>query len=157
VAPADDAGHDLGGADIVRLDRARWPVERLFKRLNQLLQAPTIRAPSRAGAEATVRARLVAWALQERLAARVHAALASGVPVAVSRPASLWRIADLSLRTLAQTVRGTWTVAHVMACLPRLARFLRAPPRRRFQQAASVGDWLAAHPGRAVSPEEVAA
>ena len=60
-------------ADVVRLYRARWQVELLFKRLKQLLRAHTVRAATRAGAEATVRALLVAWALQERLAAAVRA------------------------------------------------------------------------------------
>ena len=144
-------------ADIVRLYRARWQVELLFKRLKQLLRAQAIRATSRAAAEATVRALLVAWALQERVAATVQAEMAAVAPVDPARPVSLWRVAEVSLRTLAQTVRGTWTVAHLMACLPRLARFLRDTPRRRPQQAATVRDWLAAHPGRAAVPEEVAA
>ena len=144
-------------AEVVRLYRARWQVELLFKRLKQLLRAHTIRATSRAAAEATVRALLVAWALQERLAATVQAATAAVTPAAVTRPVSLWRVADLSVSTLAQAVRGHWTVAHLVACLPRLARYLCDTPRRRPQQAAAVRAWLAAHPGRAVIPEEAAA
>ena len=146
-------------ADVVRLYRARWQVELFFKRLKQLLQAQAIRATSRAAGEATVRAVLVAWALQERLAARVQAVLATVRPTDPARPVSLWRVAQISLTTLAQTVRGTWTVAHLEACLPRLARFLRDTPRQRPQQAADVRDWLVAHPGRASlpEPEEVAA
>jgi hypothetical protein len=104
-----------------------------------------------------VRARLVAWALQERLAGRLQAALATVAPPDPARPVSLWRVAHLGLTTLAQTVRGSWTAAHLVACLPRLARFLRDTPRRRPQQAATVRDWLAAHPGRMAIPEEVAA
>jgi hypothetical protein len=146
-------------ADVVRLYRARWQVELLFKRLKQLLQAQAIRATSRAAGEATVRAVLVAWALQERLAARVQAVLATVTPPDPARPVSRWRVAHISLTTVAQTVRGSWTVAHLMACLPRLARFLCDTPRRRQQQATTVRDWLVAHPGRAVlpEPEEVAA
>jgi hypothetical protein len=143
--------------DVVRLYRARWQVELLFKRLKQLLRAQAIRATARAGAEATVRALLVAWALQERVAATIQAEVAAVAPTEATRPVSLWRVAEVSLRTLVTTVRGTWTVAQLRACLPRLARFLRDTPRRRHQQAASVRDWLAAHPGRAVLPEEVAA
>lgn len=146
-------------ADVVRLYRARWQVELLFKRLKQLLHAHTIRATARAGAEATVRAVLVAWALQERLAGRLQVALATVTPSDPARPVSLWRVAKLSLTTLTTTVRGTWTVAQLEACLPRLRRFLCDTPRRRPQQAASVRTWLATHPGRAVIPErdEVAA
>lgn len=144
-------------ADIVQLYRARWQVELLFKRLKQLLRAHTIRATTRAGAEGTVRALLVAWVLQERLAARVQAEVAALAPAEVTRPLSLWRVADVSLRTLAHTVRGCWSIAHLLACLPRLTRCLRDTPRRRPQQAATVRDWLAAHPGRVALPQEVAA
>jgi hypothetical protein len=112
----------------------------------------------------------VAWALTERLAARVQdelvavapateapAAHATEAPAAGSRPVSLWRVAEVSLRTLAPTVHGTWTLAHLLGCLPRLARFLRDTPRRRRQQAATIRDWGAAHPGRMAGPEEIAA
>ena len=97
----------------MRLYRARWQVELLFKRLKQLLRAHTIRAATRAAAEATVRALLVAWALQERLAATVRAEVAAVAPADPARPVSLWRVAEVSLRTLAQAVRGSWTVAHL--------------------------------------------
>jgi Transposase DDE domain len=140
-------------ADVVRLYRARWQVELLFKRLKQLLAGAAIRARTRAAAEATVRALLVAWALAERMAAGLRAAL----PADPARPVSGWRLAQVSLATLAQAVRGHWTVAHLRACLPRLARFLTDAPRRRAQQAATVRAWLDAHPGRATAPEAVAA
>jgi len=143
--------------DTVQLYQARWQVELLFKRMKQLLRAHTIRARTRAAAEATVRALLVAWALQERLAATTQTALAVLRPADPARPESLWRVAQVSLITLAQAVRGRWTLAHLHACLPRLARFLCDTPRRRPQQAATVRNWLEAHPGRAPVPEEVAA
>jgi Transposase DDE domain len=147
-------GRGWSAADAVALYRARWRVELLFKRLKQLLRAHTIRATTPAAAEATVRALLVAWALQERVAATVQAALAAPDP---ARPVSLWRVAHLSLATLAQAVRGHWTLAHLHACLPRLARYLRDTPRRRPQQAATVRAWLDAHPSRATVLEAVAA
>ena len=140
-------------ADIVRLYRARWQVEVLFKRMKQLLRAHTIRARTRAAAEATVRALLVAWALAERAAAGVRGAL----PADPARPLSLWRVAQLSLTTLAQAVHGDWTRAHLHACLPRLARFLGDTPRRRPQQAATVQTWLDAHPGLATASQQIAA
>ena len=144
-------------ADIVRLYRARWQVELLFKRLKQVLHQQTIRARTRAAAEATVRAGLVAWALQERVAAMVQAGMAAGRPTDPARPMSLWRVAQLSLGTLASVVRGVWTQAHLHACLPRLARFLCDTPRRRPQQATTIRAWLETHPGRAMVPDEVAA
>lgn len=140
-------------ADIVRLYRARWQVELLFKRLKQLLRVQVIRARTRVAAEATVRALLVAWARQERVAAAARAAL----PVDPARPLSLWRVAHLSLVTLATAVRGAWTLARLHACLPRLARFLGDTPRRRPQQAATGRAWLETHPGRTAAAHQVAA
>jgi hypothetical protein len=144
-------------ADVVRLYRARWQVELFFKRLKQLLRTHPIRATTRAAAEAIVRAMLVAWVLQERLAATVQAAVAAVAPADPTRPVSLWRVATVSLTTLAQAVRGSWTVADLVACLPRLVRFVCDTPRRRPQQAATARAWLAAHPGRVAVPQEVAA
>ena len=73
-------------ADIVRLYRARWQVELLFKRLKQLLRAHTIRARTRAAAEATVRALLVAWALAERAGGDGRAGGAAGRPGPPAEP-----------------------------------------------------------------------
>jgi len=140
-------------ADIVRLYRARWQVELLFKRLKQLLAGAAIRARTRAAAEATVRALLVAWALQERVAAGLRDAW----PADPARPVSGWRVAQVSLTSLAQMVRGAWTLAHLRACLPRLARFLTDAPRRRAQQAATVCAWLVAPPDPSAVPQAVAA
>jgi hypothetical protein len=141
--------------DILRLYRARWQVELLFKRLKQVLRVQAIRNRMRAAAEATVRALLVAWALQEAQAAALQAALPVGA--GARRPASLWRLAHLSLATLAQQVRGGWTAARLAVCLPRLGRFLCDSPRRREQQAASVAAWLAEHPGLDLRPRQEAA
>ena len=143
-------------ADIVRLYRARWQIELVFKRFKQLLAGAAIRARRRAAVEATVRALLVAWALQEAVAGEVRAVLAT-LADAVARPASSWLLAQLSLATLRQQVRGHWTLARLRACLPQLARFLCSSPRRRTQQEASVRAWLERHPGRPVAAHQVAA
>lgn len=140
-------------SEIVRLYRARWQVELLFKRLKQTLRAHTIRAKTRRTAEATVRALLVAWALAERVAAAARTA----TPDDPLRPVSLWRVAHLSLVTLAHAVRGGWTLARLHAALPRLQRFLTDTPRRRPQQAALLRAWLVTHPGRATIAHHVAA
>ena len=100
-----------------------------------------------------MRALRVAGALAERAAAGGRGAL----PADPARPLSRWRVAQLSLTTLAQAVHGDWTLAHLHACLPRLARFLGATPRRRPQQAATVQTWLDAHPGRATASQQIAA
>ena len=61
----DHLGGRLGPADVLRLYRARWQVELVFKRMKQLLRFNQLRSTNRTTVEATVRALLVAWALQE--------------------------------------------------------------------------------------------
>lgn len=52
-------------ADVLRLYRARWHVELVLKRMKQLLRFNQLRSTHRTTVEATVRALLVAWALQK--------------------------------------------------------------------------------------------
>lgn len=129
-------------SDVLRLYRARWQIELVFKPIKQLLRVADLRCRDREGAEATVRALLVAWALQEQTAAAVRALLPSGARDPTG-PASGWRLADLSVATLRVQVRGGWTVARVRQCLPRLVRFLVSSPRKRRQQEADIRQWLA--------------
>jgi Transposase DDE domain len=128
-------------SEVLRLYQARWQVELLFKRLKQLLRVADLRCRERAAVEATVQALLVAWALQEQVAAEVRAQLPSGARDP-QHPASSWLLAGLSVQTLQQQVRGSWTVARLHACLPRLIRFLVSSPRKRRQQEADVRHWL---------------
>src|SRR6266704_4978426 len=52
-------------ADVLYVYRARWQVELVFKKMKQLLRLNQIRSKHRTSVEATVRALLIAWALQE--------------------------------------------------------------------------------------------
>jgi hypothetical protein len=128
--------------DVLRLYRARWQVELLFKRLKQLLRVVDLRCRERAAVEASVRALLVAWALQEQLTNEVRALLPSGASDP-TQPASSWLLAGLSVLTLRDQVRGRWTVERLRVCLPRLVRFLVSSPRKRRQQEADIRQWLA--------------
>ena len=128
--------------ELLWLYRARWQVELLFKRMKQLLQLGRIRATSQAGAEATIRALLVAWLLQEQTSRELHALLPRYTP-SLGEPDSLmpstavvssWTVVVLSLETLRQQVVGRWSEARVRECLPRLRRFLVSRSRRRHQE-----------------------
>lgn len=130
-------------SEVLRLYRARWQVELLFKRLKQQLRVADLRCQRADPLEASVRALLVAWALQEQVAAELRADLPCG-----SRDphqgASSWLLVGLSVQTLREQVRGRWTLARLRACLPRLVRFLVSSPRKRRQQEAEVRAWLQA-------------
>lgn len=139
---------DWTRADVLRLYRARWAVELVFKRMKQLLRCNQVRSTHRTAVEATIRALLIAWALQEEVGADLHRclrALTSPTPVVISR----WLTTSLGLDTLRQQVQSTWSQARLRVCLPRLRRFLCSRPRRRTHQETVVRTWLE---GRALRP-----
>jgi len=127
--------------EVLRLYQARWQIELVFKRIKQLLQVADLRSKQREQVEATVRTLLIAWVLQEQLTAELRALLPSGARSPTS-PASSWLLASLSVATLREQVRGSWTAARLRACLPQLLRFLLSSPRRREQQEAAIHQWL---------------
>ena len=135
------AAHDWPATEIVRLYQARWQIELVFKRIKQLLRVAPLRGKCPQTVEPTIRALLVAWALEEQVAAEVRALLPSGARSPTS-PASSWLLAGLSVQTLRQQVRGTWTLARIQTCLARLVRFLVSSPRKRRQQEAEIRHWL---------------
>jgi len=124
------AAHDWPATEIVRLYQARWQIELVFKRLKQLLRVQPIRAKRQQAVEATIRALVVAWALQEQLVAEVRALLptSSRDPHA---PASSWLLATLGVESVRTIVRGSWTLARIRTCLPLLVRLLVTSRRKR--------------------------
>jgi hypothetical protein len=127
--------------DVLRLYRARWQVELVFKRMKQLLRLNQIRSKHPTSVEATVRALLIAWALQEEAMATIRAHLPTDTPRA-PKPVSSWLLTGLGLDTLRQQVYGTWSQARVQTCLPRLRRFVVLSPRRREHQETTIRAWL---------------
>jgi hypothetical protein len=132
---------DWSASEVLRLYRARWQIELLFKRLKQQLRVANLRCRKPVALEATVRALLVAWALQEQVGSEVRALLPNGSRDP-RQPASSWLLAGLSVQTLRQQVRGRWTLARVRVCLPQLVRFLVSSPRKRCQQEAELRQWM---------------
>jgi hypothetical protein len=127
--------------DVLRLYRARWQVALVFKRMQQLLRFNQLRSTHRTTVEATVRALLVAWALQEDIGAEIQTllqALTSSRPLVISR----WSVTGLGIETLRHQVQSTWSRARLRLCLPRLQRFLCCRPRRRAHQETEVRAWL---------------
>jgi len=132
---------DWPAADVLRLYQARWQVELVFKRMKQLLRLNQLRSTHPTSVEATVRALLVAWALQEGITGELRTHLPTGTPT-TPRAVSSWGLVGLGLDTLRQQVQGTWSQPRLRACLPRLRRFLVLPPRRREHQETAVRAWL---------------
>jgi hypothetical protein len=135
--------------DVLRLYRARWQAELVYKRMKQVLNLNQIRSKQREPVEASVRLLLIAGALQEGEAAQVRRQLPRGLPpvngLAAPSPVivSSWLLTELCVELLRQQVRGQWSQARLRACLPRLQRFLCSRPRRhRVHQETDVRTWL---------------
>jgi hypothetical protein len=135
---------------ILRLYRVRWQIELLFKRIKQMLNMHQIQCKRQDSVQATIRALLVAWVLQEQHAAQIRSlllqllqsALAETIGLPVARPISSWSVSKLCLHTLRQQVLGQWSMARLRACLPRLQRFLTSKRRKRGHQETDVRHWL---------------
>lgn len=155
-------------ADVLRLYRARWQAELLYKRMQQILDAHTIRGRTARAAEATVRALLLAWVLQERdshelrtILTAIQTAAATDEPITAAVAAtpawlSSWMLATLRIHTLRHQVGGSWTAARLRSCLPRLWRFL-CTRRRRRQQETDTRRWLVDRMAQALQPQCAAA
>ena len=128
--------------DVLRRYRARWQVELVCKRMKHLLRLNQGRRTHCISVEATVRALLVAWALQDGVRVELRTLLAPGALTA-STPTSSWLLMGLRLDTLRQQVQGTWSQVWLRACLPRLRRLLMLSPRRWAHQETVVRAWLA--------------
>ena len=150
VLVATTLAADWALPDVLRLYRARWQVELVFKRMKQLLRFNQLRSTHRTTVEATVRALLIAWALQDGIVAELRARLptAQSSAQAGAQPdaqlvVSTWSLVGLGLETLRQQVQHRWSLAQLQTCLPRLRRFLCSRPRRREHQETAVRAWLA--------------
>lgn len=126
--------------DVLRLYRARWQIELVFKRMKQLLRLNQIRSQHVISAEATGRVLLIAWALHENATLLLRCAL-TGAVLHVDLPLSSWLLSGLSLDLIQQQVGGTWTTQRLHACVGCLRRF-HAHRRCRIHQETAVRVWL---------------
>jgi hypothetical protein len=127
--------------ELFSLYRARWQVELVFKRMKQLMDFSMVQATSREGAEATLRAQLVAWLLHEPTAHHLRESLSSELEVEheaeqeTKAVVSTWLLTMLVLSTLRQQVMGSWSEARLRECLPRLRRYIVSRTRRPHQES----------------------
>lgn len=141
---------DWSAADLLRLYRARWQIELLFKRMKQMLSMHQINCQRPDRVQATIWAWLVAWVLQEQQAVSVRQQLeqvrqatqTTVIILPVFQPISQWTVNKLCLQVLKNQVLGQWSMAHLWACLPRLFRFLTSIQRKRLHQETDVRFWL---------------
>lgn len=128
---------------VLRLYRARWQIELVFKRMKQILRLNQLRCHHWDSIEATVLALLVAWTLQEQEVAHMRQCLQQLLTQPPHRVLSTWTLTRLSLATLRQQVLGQWSQARFDEMLPALVRFLTSANRQdRVHQETAVRNWL---------------
>jgi len=129
-------------ADGLCLSRARWHVERVWKRMTQWRRLQQLRSTPRTSVEAPGRALLSAWALHDGPVVDLRTLLPTDGPREPT-PVRSGLLTGRRLDPWRQQVHGTWSEARLRAGLPRLRRFLASAPRRRRHQASAVRAWLA--------------
>jgi hypothetical protein len=144
--------------DVVKLYRARWQIELLFKRLKQGLHLHLLPVKLWERAQTYVHLCLMVWFLQEQEAQELSVVL-SGLlnepevdPVQEQdEPDQLtprWVIshgglARCELETLRTLLHGSWTRQRMQDCLPQLRRYLVSRQRdKRLSQETEVQHWL---------------
>jgi len=141
-------------SQLLALYRARWQIELLIKRIKQLLKLAQLRGKGAATNEAILLLVLLAFALVQGEAARLRqeltavlctwaqtAAAASQEPVASTlSPASVssWTLLAVCVQTLRIIVTGQWSLAHLHASLPQLARHLGSRTGQRSHQESRI-------------------
>jgi hypothetical protein len=144
--------------DVVKLYRARWQIELLFKRLKQGLQLHLLPVKVWERAQTYVHLCLLVWCLQEQEAQELRALLDGLLiepevgPVQEQdepdQPTSAGVIshgglARWELETLRSLLRGSWTRQRMQDCLPQVRRYLVSRSRdKRLSQESEVQHWL---------------
>src|SRR6266702_3211716 len=144
--------------DVVKLYRARWQIELLFKRLKHGLQLHLLPVKLWERAQASVQLCLIVWSLQEQEAQELSELLVGRLrepevgPLeepaedAAENPTwvvSHWGLACCELSTLRTLLRGSWTRQRLRDCLPALRRYLVSRQRQtRLSQETEVQQWL---------------
>ncbi|HET6261546.1 MAG TPA: transposase [Chloroflexia bacterium] len=126
---------------VVRLYRARWQVELMFKQMKQMIMLGKLKVRNRAMGQAVLRAKLVAWALGEKISGGLRELLPKGGGWQ-RRPVSSWALRSLGLGQLRQAVGSGWTQERLEACMERLLRYICGRPRRRQHQESRIRAWL---------------
>ena len=156
---------------VVKLYRARWQIELVFKRLKQGLQLHLLPVKLWERARVYVHLCLIVWSLQEHEAQALYEQLADllaepnvgkMLEQAEEEPQepmwviSRWGLMRGALDTLRTLLHGTWSPQRLQQCLPELRRYLVTRQReKRVSQETEVRVWFLKRLGKPTN--EVAA
>ncbi len=120
---------------VLDLYRFRWQVELAFKRLKSLMGLDHLRSRDPELAQVYLLSKLLAVILMERI--QLH--LLTQHPAAFGsqkHPMSFWHLHTLLWEQFRTLIRGSVSLDKILACFPKLLRYLRDEPRSREQQLA---------------------
>lgn len=126
---------------VLRLYRARWQIELLFKQLKQQVHLSEVRVQRAAAVEAVLRLQLIAWALEQAQAGHLAELLAAATGPGRGAVSS-WGVNNVLVGHLRGVVEGSWSATRLGECVEGLVRYLCGSPRRRHQQRQRVVQWL---------------
>ncbi len=136
---------DWPDALILRLYRARWQIELLFKRMKTFLQMHVLRLKQIERARLVVHLLLIGWALYEQeaqLMREVFQKIATEADQERMEPVecvlSTWTLTAIGVQHLKQIVCGGWSEQRLCACVPWLLRYLCHRPRLRGHQETEI-------------------
>lgn len=155
--------------EVIKLYRARWQIELLFKRLKQGLQVHVVPLKLWERARVYTQLCLIVWCLHEQQEQTLSEQLTTllqepsvGREVATSQEEqeppiwaiSHWGLMQTTLQTLRNLLYGSWSERRLQDCLPQLQRYLvtRARTGRGFQET-QVRCWLLQHLGSSANRE----
>lgn len=132
---------------VLLLYRARWQIERIFKRMKTFLEMHCLRIKHLERARDLVHLLLIGWCLQEHEARQMrevlngmlHQQAQTGQEQAADeRVWSSWTLTALSLTQVRRQLWGGWTAQRWQQCAPFLRRFCGARPRPRGHQETDI-------------------
>ena len=148
------------GRDLLRLYRARWQIELLFKRIKGCLHLHAVPVKDWQRASCLLHLNLIGWWLQEQEAAWMRGVLSSvlqpsqevirqeesdaepeaqqqGEPILSS-----WTLAHFCGEQVRTMLRGAWTRQRIQQCQYALRRYVRSRPRPRGHRESEQRTWL---------------
>lgn len=133
---------DWPNALILRLYRARWQIELLFKRMKTFLQMHLLRLQQIERACLVVQLLLIGWALSEH-EAQVMRELLQEIAMPSTQETSgwvvsTWTLTAMGVQFLKQMVWGGWSEQRWRACFPWLVRYLCHRCRKRGHQETEI-------------------
>jgi hypothetical protein len=148
------------GRDLLRLYRARWQIELLFKRIKQCLHLHAVPVKDWERASCLLHLNLIGWWLQEQEAAWLRGVLSSVLapdPEAIREwesdeerdvrqeaegILSSWTLAHFCCEQVRTMLRGAWTRQRIQHCQHALRRYVSSRKRKRGHRESEQRAWL---------------